>query len=100
MLEGHNLTNLNVAIPDPFQLLGVKKDAIVRFIGVLVPIMGIYQLLPTSIYIFYDLSGSTITFNREGSIFLNMRYYEAWRMYYSLCLCCLHSSKFKQMMTK
>ena len=77
--EGHNLTKLNVDVPNPTELMKTKKDAIARFIHVVMPIRDLYQLPPTSVHIFCDLAGSTIAFNRNASIFLNLRYYEAWR---------------------
>ncbi|KAF9644423.1 hypothetical protein BDM02DRAFT_3272450 [Thelephora ganbajun] len=65
-------------VPNPAELFKVKKDAIARFIHVIMPIRDLYQLPPTSVHIFYDLAGGTIAFNRNASIFLNLRYYEAW----------------------
>lgn len=85
-MESHNLTSLNLDIPDPAKLMEAKKDIITRFVGVVVPILDLFQLPPNSVHIFYDLSGNTVTFNRNKSIFLNLRYYEGWRM---LCLLCL-----------
>ena len=73
----------------------MKKDSIARFIHVMVPIRDLYQLPPTSVHIFCDLAGSTIAFNRNASIFLNLRYFEAWRMYHFLCLCRLRLSRFE-----
>ena len=83
---GYNLTNLNVDISNPTKLMEAKKDVIARFIGVMMPILNVYQLPLTKIHIFYDLDGSTITFNRNESIFVNLRYYEAWRTCHFLCL--------------
>jgi len=76
---GHNLTYLDIDISDPAKLLEAKEDTVARFVGVMVPILNMFQLPPNSVNIFYDLSGSTITFNHNKSIFLNLRYYEAWR---------------------
>ena len=58
-----------------------KQEAIARFIHVMTPLSKIYQLPLTSLHIFYDLEGGIIAFNRNGSIFLNLRYFEAWRKY-------------------
>jgi hypothetical protein len=33
----------------------------------------------TAVRIFYDLSGGLIAFNRNGTLFLNYRFFEAWR---------------------
>jgi len=56
-----------------------KQTAIARFIHVMSPLANIYQLPLTSLHIFYDLQGGLIAFNRNGSIFLNLRYFEQWR---------------------
>ena len=98
--KGRNLTNFNADILDPSEVLKVKKNVIARFIHVVVPIRDLYQLPPTSVHIFCDPAGSTIAFNRNASIFLNLRYYEAWRMHHPLYPCHLRSSGCKQTMTK
>jgi hypothetical protein len=41
----------------------------------------LYQLPLTSLHIFFDLEGGLIAFNRNGSVFLNLRYYECWRKF-------------------
>ena len=56
-----------------------KHDIITRFIHVITPLGQIYKLPLTSLHIFYDQGGDLIAFNRNASIFLNLRYYEAWR---------------------
>ena len=90
-LMGHDLTNFNADILNPSEVLNAKKNVIARFIHVVVPIRDLYQLPPTSVHIFCDSAGSTIAFNRDASIFLNLRYYEAWRMSHLLCPCHLRS---------
>ena len=79
--------HLNTDISDPAQLLETKKGAIDRFIGVLMPILDLYQLPLAKVHIYYDPAASTVTFNRDGSIFVNLRYYEGWRTYNFLRLC-------------
>ena len=81
-----NLTNLNADISDPTELMEAKKGVITRLIGVMMPILDVYQLPLTRIHIFYDPDGGPITFNRNGSIFVNLRYYEVWRTCHFLCL--------------
>jgi hypothetical protein len=61
-----------------------KHDAIARFIQVIKPLGEIYNIPFTTLHIFYDQSGKMIAFNRNGSIFLNLRYYEAWRKFPSI----------------
>lgn len=56
-----------------------KHDVLARFIHVIQPLGRVYGLPPTSLHIFYDRAGEMIAFNRNASIFLNLRYYEAWR---------------------
>ena len=97
--KGHNLTNFNADIPNPSEVLEAKKNVIARFIHVVVPIRDLYQLPPTSVHIFCDSAGSTIAFNRDASIFLNLRYYEAWRMYHLLTRV-IYAHQDKQTMTK
>lgn len=66
-------------VPDGKNILTAKHDAVARFIHVIQPLRTLYKLPPTSVHIFFDLHGETIAFNRNASIFLNLRYYEAWR---------------------
>ena len=66
--------------------MGEKKDSIARFIWILQPIQELYNLPPNSVHIFYKLAGGTIAFNRNASIFLNLRYFETQRMFHSTSL--------------
>jgi hypothetical protein len=59
--------------------MSTKHDVIARFIHVLKPLAEIYKIPLASLHVFYDQGGEMIAFNRNGSIFLNLRYYEAWR---------------------
>lgn len=60
-------------------MLENKKDAIARFGNlILQPLIKLYNVPLTSCNIFYDLKGPLIAFNRNGSLFLNLRFYEAW----------------------
>ncbi|KAL5514880.1 hypothetical protein ACEPAG_2196 [Sanghuangporus baumii] len=65
-------------VPDGRNLIAMRHDSIARFIHVVRPLRTLYKLPPTSINIFYDLHGDSIAFNRNASIFLNLRFYEAW----------------------
>lgn len=58
-----------------------KKASIARFIHVMRSLAMIFRLPLSNLHIFYDLSGDLIAFNRNGSIFLNLRYFEQWREY-------------------
>jgi len=57
-----------------------RFSVIERFLRLVNPLKDIYKLPPASLHIFLDGEGPTIAFNRGGSLFLNLRYYEAWRM--------------------
>ncbi|KAL5520611.1 hypothetical protein ACEPAF_2612 [Sanghuangporus sanghuang] len=65
-------------VPDSRNLIAARHDSIARFIHVIRPLRTLYKLPPTSINIFYDVHGDSIAFNRNASIFLNLRFYEAW----------------------
>ncbi|CCO34132.1 hypothetical protein BN14_08224 [Rhizoctonia solani AG-1 IB] len=45
---------------------------------IVTPLRTLYKLPPSSVHIFYDTKGGLIAFNRNGSLFLNLRYYEGW----------------------
>ena len=68
-----------VDVPDTDTFIGRMRDPLARFIYVVTPLAEIYSLPMTSLHIFYDMAGGLIAFNRNGSIFLNLRYFEAWR---------------------
>lgn len=70
----------HVDVPNPQVVLETKRDEIARFIHVVSPLAKVYNLPMSSLHIFYDLGGGLIAFNRNASIFLNLRYFEAWRM--------------------
>ncbi|KAF5355265.1 hypothetical protein D9758_006047 [Tetrapyrgos nigripes] len=55
-----------------------KHSSLARFIHIITSVGKIYKLPLTSMHIFYDLHGGIIAFNRNGSIFLNLRYFESW----------------------
>lgn len=48
-----------------------------RFAQMCKSLAGVFELKPTSVHVFYDTSGSTIAFNTNGSLFMNLRYYLA-----------------------
>jgi hypothetical protein len=74
-------------VPDLSMLMHSKKDSLSRFIHVIRALGQVYALPPTSLHIFYDVAGSLIAFNSSGSLFCNLRYYEAWRMSSSMNHC-------------
>ena len=71
-------------LPNSAQILSTRRDAIARFIYIIQPLRQIYKLPVNSVHIFADAKGGTIAFNRNASLFLNLRYYEAWRKWIDL----------------
>ncbi len=59
-----------------------KSESLARFIYTIRPLQEVYTLPPTSLHIFYDRAGDLIAFNRNASLFLNLRYFEQWRKCY------------------
>ncbi|KAI9626277.1 hypothetical protein KEM48_010529 [Puccinia striiformis f. sp. tritici PST-130] len=56
------------------------SDAIVRYIDLVINLseVQIFDIDPNSLHIFYDLEGPIIAFNRNGSLFFNLRFYLSW----------------------
>ncbi|KAK7057384.1 hypothetical protein R3P38DRAFT_2840641 [Favolaschia claudopus] len=65
-------------VPDPRSFLSLKGESLSRFVPMIGVLAQVYNLPMSSLHVFYDLDGGLIAFNRNGSIFLNLRYYEAW----------------------
>ncbi|KAF9529296.1 hypothetical protein CPB83DRAFT_906254 [Crepidotus variabilis] len=55
-----------------------KHEALARFCHIMKALANVYRLPLKSLHIFFDVEGGIIAFNRNGSIFLNFRYYEQW----------------------
>lgn len=66
-------------LPESESLIQRKHDVIARFLHVLNPLVAIYKIPQSSLHVFADNEGQLIAFNRNGSLFMNLRYYEAWR---------------------
>jgi hypothetical protein len=66
-------------VPQSQAIMETKHDSLARFIHIMSSLAQVYDLPLTSLHIFYDLQGGLIAFNRNTSIFLNLRYFEAWR---------------------
>jgi hypothetical protein len=79
-------TNTLQGVPHPETIITTKQGTLLRFVEVVRLLAGIYKIPPTSLHVFYDLAGDVIAFNRAGSIFLNLRYFEAWRELLFFCL--------------
>ncbi|KAF9219210.1 hypothetical protein BS17DRAFT_798263 [Gyrodon lividus] len=65
-------------VPDINTFMTRMHDSLARFVHIVTPIARIYNLPTMSLHIFYDMTGGLIAFNRSGSLFLNLRYFEAW----------------------
>lgn len=65
-------------VPEPATFMTRKLEIIARFIHVVAPLSKVYGLPTTALHIFCDSAGGLIAFNRNGSIFLNLRFFEAW----------------------
>jgi hypothetical protein len=68
-------------VPGRESFLLRKRDGLKRFIDLLYPLCDVFQLSKKTLHIFADQTGPLIAFNRSGSLFMNFRYYEAWRMF-------------------
>lgn len=67
------------AAPQPETLLTEKRAVLACFNEIIQRLQVVFQLEPKSLHIFYDLGGDLIAFNRNASLFLNLRYFEEWR---------------------
>ncbi|KAL0956086.1 hypothetical protein HGRIS_002254 [Hohenbuehelia grisea] len=64
--------------PDRSTFMARKHDSMNRFLEIMMPLAKVYSLPLGSLHIFYDLRGDLIAFNRNASIFVNLRFFEAW----------------------
>ncbi|KAI0252773.1 hypothetical protein BJV78DRAFT_1198868 [Lactifluus subvellereus] len=71
VFAGHDL-------PERETLIRRKHDVLARFLHVLNPLITIYKIPQSSLHIFADKEGQLVAFNRGGSLFMNLRYFEAW----------------------
>ncbi|KAI0046331.1 hypothetical protein FA95DRAFT_1398210 [Auriscalpium vulgare] len=65
-------------LADKETLIHRKRDAIGRFLSILNPLITIFNLPKSSLHVFADGGGQLIAFNRNGSLFVNLRFYDAW----------------------
>ena len=68
-----------VDVPERKSLVQRKRDVLARFLHVLNPLVEVYKVPKTSLHVFADQEGQLVAFNRNGSLFMNLRYFEAWR---------------------
>ncbi|KAH7915898.1 hypothetical protein BJ138DRAFT_824538 [Hygrophoropsis aurantiaca] len=65
-------------VPERNAILTRKRDSLARFIHIITRLSDVYNLPLAALHVFYDLGGGLIAFNKNGSIFLNLRYFESW----------------------
>ncbi|BGO96619.1 hypothetical protein RTG_00437 [Rhodotorula toruloides ATCC 204091] len=66
-------------VPDPTTFVAEHHDALLRFVTqVIRPIGEVFRLDPRALHVFHDLEGPLIAFNRNGSLYLNFRFYQSW----------------------
>ncbi|KAI7858717.1 hypothetical protein BDC45DRAFT_531271 [Circinella umbellata] len=53
------------------------SGAMSRFVDIIKGLATVFELKTSSLHLFYDTQGSTIAFNMNGSLFMNLRYYLA-----------------------
>ena len=70
---------LNTGVTSPDAIIGAKLAVIERFANILTLLRDQVFKIGDSVSMFYDLDGPLIAFNRNGSIFVNLRVYEQWR---------------------
>jgi len=79
--ETLTLNSLIVELPERQTLIQRKHDVLARFLHILNPLVGVYRIPKTCLHVFADGEGQLVAFNRSGSLFMNLRYYEAWRTF-------------------
>lgn len=80
------LNSVIVELPERQTLIERKHDVLARFLHILNPLVDVYRIPRTSLHVFADSEGQLVAFNRSGSLFMNLRYFEAWRTFEFLSL--------------
>ncbi|GAA6001650.1 hypothetical protein JCM10207_002248 [Rhodosporidiobolus poonsookiae] len=66
-------------VPNPTNFVAEHHSALLRFVTqVIRPVGDVFGIDPRALHVFHDLEGPLIAFNRNGSLYLNSRYYFAW----------------------
>jgi hypothetical protein len=77
--DSEAFNSLIVDVPERKSLVQRKHDVLARFLHVLNALVDVYKFPKTSLHVFADQEGQLVAFNRNGSLFMNLRYFEAWR---------------------
>ncbi|KAI6144665.1 hypothetical protein BKA82DRAFT_15653 [Pisolithus tinctorius] len=64
--------------PDTDTFMERMHGPLARFGDIIITLSEIYRVPTKMLHIFYDVSGGCIAFNRQGIIYLNLRYFEVW----------------------
>ncbi|GAA5977366.1 hypothetical protein JCM5350_002442 [Sporobolomyces pararoseus] len=66
-------------VADPTNFISTHHDALNRLVSkILNPIGEVFGVNPQALNVFHDQEGPLIAFNRNGTIYVNFRYYLAW----------------------
>ncbi|KAH9901975.1 hypothetical protein F4778DRAFT_781852 [Xylariomycetidae sp. FL2044] len=60
---------------DPAKFLSANHGVINMFASLLKDVGSVYSINQSALHVFYDEHGGTIAFNRDGSIFCNLRFF-------------------------
>jgi hypothetical protein len=72
---------LIVELPERQTLIERKHDVLARFLHILNPLVEVFRIPRPCLHVFADSEGQLVAFNRSGSLFMNLRYFEAWRTF-------------------
>ncbi|GAA5922620.1 uncharacterized protein JCM15063_003364 [Sporobolomyces koalae] len=66
-------------VDDPTGFVSTHHDALTRLVTkILQPIGEVFGINPQALNVFHDREGPLIAFNRNGTLYINFRYYLAW----------------------
>ncbi|BGP21645.1 ubiquitin system component Cue [Rhodotorula toruloides] len=66
-------------VPNPTTFVAEHHDALLRFVTqVIRPVGEVFRLDPRALHVFHDIEGPLVAFNRNGSLYLNFRFYQSW----------------------
>lgn len=76
--DASNGTRVFVSRPDGIdaaQFLSAHHRALNAFAALVRDVGDVYAIRPAALHVFYNTSGSTVAFNRDGSLFCNFRFF-------------------------
>jgi len=85
VISGHSLycvgslQDIELYIPngtDKSEILSQSLRApLIRFVNILKDLVEVFELAPKAVHVFFDNNASSIAFNRERSLFFNLKFY-------------------------